>query len=715
MINIFLAPTEIGSGLTTISLGLIRALDEQGLKVGFFKPIAPDYKKEERSTRLVKNLLNIDTPSPLLLSKVQSQISDDDLDQVLEDVVELHASIDNECDVVIVEGLVPDRNEPYTAKLNVEIAKTLNADVLLATSALNKTPKQVQASLKLQLGLYGKGKNNRLGCIINMVGNCDTSSSIPAADQQDANFEEDTALLDSFWAMKLPKCPVLGVIPWKQELSSPRVLDIARELKAEVLYEGEIKTRRVLRVSICARTMPNMLTTLRPGTLVVTPGDREDILLATAMSALNGTPLAGLLITGGMQPSKELMNLCQKAIQTGVPILKTDLNTFRSAQKLSDFDTQVPDDDYERVQLIMSGITEHLKKETLLELIGTPHTLRLSPAAFRYQLVTKARSDKKRVVLPEGCEPRTIQAAIICQTRGIADCILLGDPEKINQVAEAQEVTLPDDLKIIDPAKARPKYIAPMVELRKHKQLTEPMAEAQLEDNVVLGTMMLAQDKVDGLVSGAIHTTANTIRPALQLIKTAEGAKLVSSVFFMGLPDQVLVYGDCAVNPDPNAEELADIAIQSADSALAMGIDPLVAMISYSTGKSGTGADVEKVRAATQMVQELRPDLKIDGPLQYDAATTASVAKSKAPDSDIAGKATVLIFPDLNTGNTTYKAVQRSANVISIGPMLQGLAKPVNDLSRGALVDDIVYTIALTAIQAQQRDMAIKQNASKKK
>lgn len=703
MINIFLAPTETGTGLTTISLGLIRALDEQGLKVGFLKPIAPDYKQEERSSELVRKLLNIQTPKPLQLSTIQNQVSDDDLDQVLENVVAMHAGVDSACDVVIIEGLVPDRNEPYTAKLNVEIAKALNADVVLVTSGLNRNPKQVRASIKLQAGLYGKGKTNQLGCIINMVGNSDVSSAIPSADAtQDETF--DASQLQPFWNIRVTGCPVMGVIPHKQELASPRMLDVARGLNAEVLYEGELKTRRVMRVSVCARTMPNMLDSLRPGTLVVTPGDREDILLATAMSALNGTPLAGLLITGGFMPSQDLLNLCQKAIQTGVPILKTHLNTFLSAQKLSDLDTQVPNDDPERVQLIMSSVTEHLQVDALLKFIGTPHTSRLSPAAFRYQIVAKARADKRKIVLPEGDEPRTIQAAIMCQTRGIADCILLGNPEAIRQVAEAQEVQLPEDLTIVDPDQARHQYIAPMVELRKHKQLTEPMAEAQLEDNVVLGTMMLATNEVDGLVSGAVHTTANTIRPALQLIKTAQEAKLVSSVFFMGLPDQVLVYGDCAVNPDPNAEELADIAMQSADSAAALGIDPLVAMISYSTGKSGTGADVEKVRTATDIVRQRRPDLKIDGPLQYDAATTASVAKSKAPDSDIAGRATVLIFPDLNTGNTTYKAVQRSANVISIGPMLQGLAKPVNDLSRGALVDDIVYTIALTAIQAQQTD-----------
>jgi phosphate acetyltransferase len=280
--------------------------------------------------------------------------------------------------------------------------------------------------------------------------------------------------------------------------------------------------------------------------------------------------------------------------------------------------------------------------------------------------------------------------------------VLIGKRAEIEAVAHAQGFELHKDITIVDPDTVRENYVAPMVELRKHKGLAPDMALAQLEDNVVLATMMVALNEVDGLVSGAVHTTANTVRPALQLIKTADHAKVVSSVFFMCLPEQVLVYGDCAINPDPSATQLADIAIQSADSALAFGIKPKVAMISYSTGASGSGSDVEKVREATKIAQALRPDLEIDGPLQYDAAAIKSVAAKKAPDSKVAGEATVFIFPDLNTGNTTYKAVQRSANVISMGPMLQGLRKPVNDLSRGALVDDIVYTIALTAIQAKQ-------------
>jgi phosphate acetyltransferase len=306
----------------------------------------------------------------------------------------------------------------------------------------------------------------------------------------------------------------------------------------------------------------------------------------------------------------------------------------------------------------------------------------------------------KRIVLPEGDEPRTVQAAAICAERGIARCVLLGDPAAVRRVAHAQDIVLPPSVEIIDPASIRERYVAPLVELRKHKGLTPHQAAELLEDNVWLGTVMLAQGDVDGLVSGAVHSTANTIRPALQIIKTSPGAKVVSSVFFMCLPEQVVVYGDCAVIPMPDAETLADIAIQSADSAVRFGLPARVAMISYSTGESGSGSDVDKVRAATQRAQSLRPDLVLDGPLQYDAAAIPDVARSKAPQSPVAGRATVFVFPDLNTGNTTYKAVQRSAHVVSIGPMLQGMRRPVNDLSRGALVEDIVYTIAITAIQA---------------
>ncbi|MDK2777938.1 MAG: phosphate acetyltransferase [Pseudomonadota bacterium] len=703
MINILIAPTGLESGLTTISLGLIRALDAQGLKVGFVKPVAPDYAADERSTHLARTVLHLHTPDPMHLHQVQQRISDGMLDRVLEDVVALYEEVCHDCDVILIEGLVPDRSEPYTAKLNAEMAKALNADVLLVASGMNRSPSQVQAELKLQGGIFRGSATALMGCIINKAGLAPDHDGIPSGEQADIAAGNDNGYSAALWQLSSAECPVLGVIPWNAELLSPRMLDIARSLETDILHEGELHSRRVLRVALCARTLGNMIDVLRPGTLLVTPGDRDDVMLAAALAATNGTQLAGVLLTSGLKPASNIINLCRSGLQTGVPVLLSAHDTFTTAQQLTGMPTHVPMDDTDRVNNIMTSVAGHLAVPALMEKLGQPHPSRLSPAAFRHQIVNKARAAGKRIVLPEGDEPRTIQAAAICQQRGIADCVLLGEPQRIQQIADAAEITLPPGLQIIDPASVREQYADSMVALRRHKQLTVPQALAQLEDNVVLGTMMLARDEVDGLVSGAVHTTANTIRPALQLIKTAPDTKLVSSVLFMGLPDQVLVYGDCAVNPDPDAEELADIAIQSAESALALGIPPRIAMISYSTGSSGSGADVEKVRQATALVKQLRPDLTIDGPLQYDAATTASVARSKAPDSPVAGQATVLIFPDLNTGNTTYKAVQRSANVISIGPMLQGLAKPVNDLSRGALVEDIVYTIALTAIQSQQK------------
>ena len=346
-----------------------------------------------------------------------------------------------------------------------------------------------------------------------------------------------------------------------------------------------------------------------------------------------------------------------------------------------------------------AGKIKTLDAQALANAISAPlaREARISPAAFRFKLTDLARKAGKTID-----EPRTVKAAAICAERGIAKSVLLADPESVKKVAAEQGVTLGANVTIINPADVRENYVARLVELRKSKGLTEEQARAQLEDTVVLGTMMLEAGEVDGLVSGAVHTTANTIRPPMQIIKTAPGSSIISSVFFMLLPDQVLVYGDCAVNPEPTAEQLAEIAIQSAESAKAFGLNPKVAMLSYSTGTSGSGQSVEKVKDATRIAQDKRPDLLIDGPLQYDAAVMKDVAASKAPNSKVAGQANVFVFPDINAGNIGYKAVQRSADLVAVGPMLQGMRKPVNDLSRGALVDDIIYTIALTAIQATQ-------------
>ena len=697
MHTFYVAPTHYGVGLTSVSLGLVRALDKLGSRVRFFKPIAQtEINGPEHSVEMVR-AMSQQPADPIPLSRAEDLLGAGKRDVLMEEIV---GNFDRVCagaDVVIVEGMVPTRDAPYMGRLNSEIAKTLNARVVLVGQQGQKEGlEDVADHLNISGDLYGGlDSKNILGYVLNKL-NPETMAELDPE-----NGYKKLPDLQNVSAIPL------GYIPMRNELAAVRTKDIAEDLGAEVLFSGDIAKRRVTDRILCARTAANISHMLKPGTLVIVSGDRDDVILAACMAAQNGVPLAGLLLTSGERPAEGIMSLINKSLNdSGLPVLLIDANSYDTATKLDRMSTAVRSDDLERVEMVMEAVADHINVDALKGMIASVSEKRLSPPAFRYQLVRKAQAANKRIVLPEGDEPRTIKAAAICQERGIANCVLLGNPETIRNVAEANGVELPEGLEIMDADVVRKQYIAPMVELRKSKGLTEPMAEAQLEDTVVLGTMMLQQQDVDGLVSGAVHTTANTIRPAFQLIKTRPDATNVSSIFFMLMPEQVLVYGDCAVNPDPTAEELADIAIQSADSAAAFGIEPRVAMISYSTGSSGVGADVEKVREATRIAREKRPDLEIDGPMQYDAASVESVARSKAPDSTVAGRATVFVFPDLNTGNTTYKAVQRSANVVSVGPMLQGLNKPVNDLSRGALVDDIVYTIALTAIQAKADEVA---------
>ncbi len=696
MHTFYVAPTHYGVGLTSVSLGLVRALDKLGCRVRFFKPIAQtEIAGPEHSVEMIRATMSQQPADPITLGRAEDLLGADKRDVLMEEIV---ANFDRVCtgaDVVIVEGMVPTRAAPYVTRLNSEIAKTLNAKVILVgqrsgEETLNDVTDHLNIAADIYGGLNGK---NILGYVLNKV------------DSESLDTLGGAMSFNPLPGLEKAKAMPLGYVPWRSELAAVRTKDVAEELGAEVMFAGEIATRRVTSCVLCARTAANMSHLLKPGTLVIVSGDRDDVILATCMAAQNGVPLAGLLITGNMKPAEGILSLAQKSLnESGLPVISVGDGSYETAARMDRMSTAVRSDDLERVEQVMESIAEYINVDALQSRIATTSEKRLSPPAFRYQLVRKAQAANKRVVLPEGDEPRTIKAAAICQERGIANCVLLGNPDTIRGVAETHGIDLPEGLEILDMDEIRGQYVEPMVELRKNKGLTAPVAESQLEDTVVLGTMMLVQNDVDGLVSGAVHTTANTIRPAFQLIKTKPEASNVSSIFFMLMPEQVLVYGDCAVNPDPSAEQLADIAIQSADSAAAFGVEPRVAMISYSTGSSGMGADVEKVREATRIARERRPDLEIDGPLQYDAASVESVASSKAPDSSVAGRATVFVFPDLNTGNTTYKAVQRSANVVSVGPMLQGLNKPVNDLSRGALVDDIVYTIALTAIQAKAEE-----------
>jgi len=690
----FLAPAGTGVGLTTVALGLVYALDQRGIRVAFFKPIAQVPEGDsgpERSTLFIRKTTALKPADPIPLATATRTISEQGLDQLMARVIAAYGESTAMADVVVVEGLLPAKDDSYLGVVNNELVRTLNAQVILVVSIAGKSIDQLDDQIEYVANAFG-GIEKILGVIVNRA---------PVSKHQSHPSLSDRLPLESrlFGRQQLA---LIGVIPESTELTYCRTVDLQRYLNAEVMNAGEMDLRRVKATHLLARTVPNLLHTLTPGAILLAPADRSDVILAVCMASLSQVPIAGLILTGDCEPEERILRFCNRAWGTGLPLLRVRSSSYDTATRLYEFSSEVPVDDLKRIEDAIKHVAQHLDTDWLISQSKKELEFRLSPAAFLHQLTEKARAAKKRIVLPEGVEPRTIKAAAICVRRGIARCVLLGDPSEVRAVALSQDVDLPENLEILNPAEWRSKYVGPLFEMRKQKGLSMEMAASQLEDNVVLGTMMIAQGDVDGLVSGAIHSTANTIRPALQIIKTKPNAKVVSSIFFMCLPEQVLVYGDCAVIPDPDAETLADIAIQSADSAAAFGIPPRVAMISYSTGDSGSGQDVEKVRAATKLAQQRRPDIPIDGPLQYDAAFMPDVAKAKAPDSPVAGRATVFIFPDLNTGNTTYKAVQRSANVISIGPMLQGLKRPVNDLSRGALVDDIVYTIALTAVQATQ-------------
>ncbi len=761
MKTLFIAPTQSAVGLTSTALGLARALERQGVRVAFFKPIAQTHEQgTDDSVHFARTLLHASTPDPVPLAMAEEQLSQGQIEQLMEDVITLARQMTaggevqggigtgtpgtGSTDILVVEGLaISDRNQ-YAGTLNAALARNLEAEVVLVSSlaGLNASAPE----FPLQSGERGRARRQESSSspapadsIPGVSGTGMTSVGVSTAELADeleiaalSYRRSDGSGLAGYVLNFAPReldfggllaelrarskvlasgeLPLLGVVAENAQLSELRTLDVARALRAEVVNLGEAAIRRVTGTVVTARTVPNMAHLLTSGALVVTPGDREDVIMAAALAHLSGVPLAGLLFTSSSAPEDSIERLCRAALHSTLPVLRVPTNSYHTASLLSRLGARVPHDDTERMERTIDYIADRLDVALLGTRPGAQKSggeRRLPPSAFRYELIQKARAANKRIVLPEGDEPRTVRAAIRCAEKGIARCLLLASPERVKFIAESQGLSLPGGLEIIDPESIRGRYVDALVELRRSKGMTSQVAEAQLEDNVVLGTLMLSLGEVDGLVSGAVHTTANTVRPALQLIKTAPGSRIVSSVFFMLMPEQVLVYGDAAINANPNAEELADIAVQSARSAAAFGITPRIAMLSYSTGESGTGEDVEKVKAATALVRQRHPELIIDGPMQYDAASVASVGLQKAPGSPVAGRATVFIFPDLNTGNTTYKAVQRSAGVVAVGPMLQGLRKPVNDLSRGALVDDIVYTIALTAIQATQQGVCV--------
>lgn len=697
----FLSPSSTEAGLTTVSLGLGRALQRRGVAVAFVKPIAqqhPNAKGGERSRAYAEAALGIRPAEPIPYPEAAEALYNGRVQDVMERVIAVFEASTQEADVAVVEGLIVNEGDLASARLNQAIARALDARVILVDAFADGDTEALQSRLRVAASGYAGGSGKRVvGCVLNKV---DPEQFGPTREVWLAGLGRLREQIPDFRNGLLQ---LVGCIPKSASLLSYRTLDVARHLNAGVMVKGDMENRRVTAVKMVARTVANLFDTFTPGALLLTPADRDDVLMATSLAAIKGIPIAGLILTGSdtIEPSATVRDLCSPAADSGLPVLLAAGSSYRVIKEIGRLNNEIPVDDTERLEATLEFIARHMDCTWLVEKgIESEFEVRLSPPAFRFRLAERARQANRRILLPEGEEPRTIAAAISCAQRGIARCVLIGDPEEIK--AKADGLEFHEGVEIIDPKEIRKRYVAPLAEMRRHKGLSEAMAAELLEDNVYLATVMLALDEADGMVSGAVHSTASTIRPALQLIRTAPGAKVVSSVFFMCLPDQVLVYGDCAVNPNPDAEMLADIAIRSAESAEQFGITPRVAMISYSTGASAGGDEVEKVREATRLARAMRPDLLIDGPLQYDAAAIPEIARKKAPESAVAGNATVFIFPDLNTGNTTYKAVQRSVKVVSIGPVLQGLRKPVNDLSRGALVDEIIYTIAITAVQADQ-------------
>ena len=707
--SLLIVPTSAGVGLARTALGLVRALDRQGVNVAFVKPVAQPRAdgSPDRSVGLVAAISSLRAPEPLSTAELEQLLAKRGLHAALEQIIAVLEPVHDRSDVVIVEALTPGPARLYAIEINQALARALDADVLLvtswpepdATSGEDRTHRtsdpgldpiaavveNLAETLAIAASGYWSGEQARVvGCVVNGV------PEDPYAAAQLCEILEQRGLR------------LRAAVPLRRELTWLRVRDLVQELDPKVLSAGDL-SRRIKDVAVFAQGVPGGLRVLTEGRLVVVPGDRHDVVMAACLAELNGTHLAALLLSAGILPDPRVWELTQAAFATGLPILVVDDDSYQAAARVADLDPGLPVDDLERIEGVTDSIADALDTAWLESLPASTRLRRLSPAAFRHRLVELARTADACVILPEGTEPRIVQAAVACAERGIARSVLLGSPDEVARLARSLGLRLPDGVSVVDPQSVAGRYVAPLAQLRQHRGWTEEIAREHLADPIVVATMMLQQGEVDGMVAGAVHTTSATVRPALQILGTMPGSRLVSSVFFMCLPDEVVIYGDCAINPQPDADDLADIAIQSAASARTFGIEPRVAMISFSTGTSGSGSTVDKVAEATRIVRERAPELAVDGPLQYDAAAVASVGHIKRPGSPVAGRANVFIFPDLDTGNTTYKAVQRSAQVVSVGPMLQGLAKPVNDLSRGALVDDIIYTLALTAIQSGGR------------
>ena len=571
--------------------------------------------------------------------------------------------------------------------VNVLIAKNLGLPAILVASGVNKTKEDLAGSLQLAYHSFVNKDVNVMALIANKI----SPDNLTIAKQ----------ILQEF----LPDEVEVFAIPRIETLAHPTIKEIVEELDGKVLFGDEFLDNQTGSFGVGAMQLRNYITKLKQNSLVITPGDRADIILGALQANIssNYPRISGIILTGGLIPEEPILKLIDGLSQV-VPIISVEGGTFSVTNQVGSIKSNIYADSIPKIETSISTFEKFVSIDTLAERLISFKPKGITPRMFQYGLITKARQQKKRIVLPEGIDDRVLNATARLLAIDIVDITLLGDREKIISKITTLGIEINiDKIEIIDPIKSEyfDDYAETFYELRKHKNVNMDIARDWMTDVSYYGTMMIYKGHADGMVSGAVHTTQHTIRPALQFIKTKPGVSVVSSIFFMCLEDRVSIFGDCAINPNPTAEELVEIAISSADSSKAFGIAPKIAMLSYSSGTSGKGADVDRVRQATEMIKKKRPDLKVEGPIQYDAAVDITVGKSKLPDSEVAGQASVLIFPDLNTGNNTYKAVQRETGALAIGPMLQGLNKPVNDLSRGCTVDDIFNTVIITAIQAQ--------------
>ena len=690
--SLYITAMEPRSGKSLVLLGLMELLSRRVQNFGVFRPIiqaggCPDvyldlalkrYKLKFREEELY-GLTHQEARELLAAGRYET---------LMKALVEKYRALERRCDFVL--GVGTDYTGVATAfefDFNADVANQLGCPLLTVVSGEEKSAEDIVAAARLTREVYQEKGCTILATVVNRV---------------KAEVRENVVRGLSEKQAETGPVYVLGEEPG---LNIPTVGEIAQALNAKFLGgESNGLDREVRQSKVAAMQLPHVLERIADGDLLITPGDRADIILGSLLSTYSeqAPRLAGLVLTVGMMPEPKVLSLIEGLKKPHFPILLVEADTFATAAAVNCVSSVFSPSNARKIALALGVFEAGVNMAELAERIAVVRSTRVTPLMFEFDLIERAKSDRQHIVLPEGTEDRILRAAEIVLRRNAAEVTLLGGEDEVRKKAASLGLDL-GRAKVVDPARSewREDFVETYFELRRHKGLHRDVAGDLMLDVSYFGTMMVYKGLADGMVSGSVHTTQHTLRPAFEFIRTKPGTSLISSVFFMCLADRVLVYGDCAVNPNPNPEQLADIAIASAETARAFGIEPRVAMLSYSTGESGKGEDVDKVRAATRLAKERRPDLKIEGPIQYDAAIDASVAATKLPGSEVAGHATVFIFPDLNTGNNTYKAVQRSANAVAVGPVIQGLNKPVNDLSRGCTVTDIVNTVAITAIQAQ--------------